>query len=160
MRELTLKNKKGKLKVTSDEIKQILETKADFEIIRDISDTVNQKNIFVYDCKLDPDIFDMALLEELISEIKLKDNSVNVSVRFEDIKYYIKELAEEVESDLEEIYFMEEVNCFFDIYSVDESQSDFKFVFLITFEKNDKTFWSLSEILGRRQLSGMSKFYN
>lgn len=160
MRELTLKNKKGKLKVTSDEIKQILETKADFEIIRDISDTVNQKNIFVYDCKLDPDIFDMALLEELISEIKLKDNSVNVSVRFEDIKYYIKELSEEVESDLEEIYFIEEVNCFFDIYSVDESQSDFKFVFLITFEKNDKTFWSLSEILGKRQLSGMSKFYN
>lgn len=160
MRELTLKNKKGKLKVTSDEIKQILETKADFEIIRDISDTVNQKNIFVYDCKLDPDIFDMALLEELISEIKLKDNSVNVSVRFEDIKYYIKELSEEVESDLEEIYFIEEVNCFFDIYRVDESQSDFKFVFLITFEKNDKTFWSLSEILGKRQLSGMSKFYN
>ncbi len=160
MRELTLKNRKGRLKITSEEIKDILETKADFEIIRDISNTTNQNNIFVYDCKLDSDIFDIALIEELIEELKIKDNSLNVSVRFDDIKAYIKDLSEEVESDIEEIYFIDNVKCFFDIYSINEKENDFKFVFLISFEESNRTINSLSEILGKRQLLGMSKFYN
>lgn len=161
MRNISLKSKKGKLKINSHEIKEILETKADFERIRDISDTINEENILVYDCKLDSEVFDMELIEDVIAEIKLKDETINVSVRFDDIKAYVKDLCEEIESDLEDIFNLEDVNCYFDIYSINEKQNDFKFVFLISFsEKITKSIINLSEIIGRRQLLGESKYYS
>ena len=45
MIELNLKNRKGKIKVNSSEVKEILGLRPDFEYIQDISETINQENI-------------------------------------------------------------------------------------------------------------------
>ena len=49
MIELSLKNKKGKINVKSSEVKNILESRPDFEYVQDISATINQERIMVYD---------------------------------------------------------------------------------------------------------------
>ena len=161
MIELVLKNKKGDLKIDSNDIKEVLEYKDDFEFVTDISDTINQKNIMVYDCKLDPDIFDIQTMEEVINDLKVSISDFDISIKFEDIKAYIKDLCDEVESDIKEIYNIEEVRCYFDIYGINESINDFRFVFLISFDEiKISSLMSLAQLIGKRQLQGKSKYYN
>ena len=64
MIELSLKNKKGKVNVKSSEVKNILESRPDFEYVQDISATINQERIMVYDCQLSRDIFNLDDIEE------------------------------------------------------------------------------------------------
>ena len=47
MIELNLENKKGKIKINSNDVKNVLELRPDFEYIQDISETISQKNIMV-----------------------------------------------------------------------------------------------------------------
>ena len=50
MIEINLENKKGKIKINSKDVKDILRLRPDFEYIQDISETIKQENIMVYDC--------------------------------------------------------------------------------------------------------------
>lgn len=43
MIELNLENKKGKIKINSNDVKNVLELRPDFEYIQDISETISQK---------------------------------------------------------------------------------------------------------------------
>ncbi len=52
MIELNLENKKGKIQINSSDVKNILRFRPDFEYIQDISETINQENIMVYDCRV------------------------------------------------------------------------------------------------------------
>ena len=66
MIEINLENKKGKIKINSKDVKDILRLRPDFEYIQDISETIKQENIMVYDCQLSREVFNI----EDINEIK------------------------------------------------------------------------------------------
>ena len=61
MIQLKLKNKKGQFNVNSKEVKDILGIRSDIDFVQDISNTINQKNIMVFDCKLSESIFSATL---------------------------------------------------------------------------------------------------
>ncbi|MFI3210879.1 MAG: hypothetical protein R3Y64_07500 [Peptostreptococcaceae bacterium] len=160
MREISVKTKDNKIKINTNDIIEILNLKSDFESIVDISDTLNQKKIFAYDCILDREVLDLELLEEIVNELH-KRNDVNASVRLDDIVQYIQELSDEVETDIEDEYNIENITCHFNLYNVETTTNEFRFVFLISFdEKVSQSIVNLSEIIGKRQLLGESKYYN
>ena len=161
MIELSLKNKKGKINVKSSEVKNILESRPDFEYVQDISATINQERIMVYDCQLSRDIFNLDDIEEIKEEMGQNIDDSYFDVLFEDIRAYLKDATDEIEEEIQEKYILDNVRCYFDIYNIDETFTDFKFVFLISFKDiKIASLTNLSKLIGKRQLSGASKFYS
>ena len=161
MIELSLKNKKGKINVKSSEVKNILESRPDFEYVQDISATINQERIMVYDCQLSRDIFNLDDIEEIKEEMGQNIDDFYFDVLFEDIRAYLKDATDEIEEEIQEKYILDNVRCYFDIYNIDETFTDFKFVFLISFKDiKIASLTNLSKLIGKRQLSGASKFYS
>ncbi len=161
MIELSLKNKKGKVNVKSSEVKNILESRPDFEYVQDISATINQERIMVYDCQLSRDIFNLDDIEEIQEEMGQNIDDSYFDVLFEDIRAYLKDATDEIEEEIQEKYILDNVRCYFDIYNIDETFTDFKFVFLISFKDiKIASLTNLSKLIGKRQLSGASKFYS
>lgn len=161
MIKLELKNEKGKFHVQSNEVKDILGLRPDFEDIQDISDSINQKNIMVFDCKLSEEVFDMQDIEELVEEIGQELDDSYFDVLFEDVRAYLKDATDEIEEELQDKYRFDNVRCFFDVYNIDETFTDFKFVFLISFKEiKIASLTNLAKIVGKRQLVGGSKFYS
>ncbi|WP_296645500.1 hypothetical protein [Romboutsia sp. 13368] len=161
MIELNLKNKKGKINVKSSEVKDILESRPDFEYVQDISATINQERIMVYDCQLSKEIFNLDDIEEIKEEMGQNIDDSYFDVLFEDIRAYLKDATDEIEEEIQEKYILDNVRCYFDIYNIDETFTDFKFVFLISFKDiKIASLTNLSKLIGKRQLSGASKFYS
>jgi len=159
--ELSLKNKKGKVNVKSSEVKNILESRPDFEYVQDISATINQERIMVYDCQLSKDIFNLDDIEEIKEEMGQNIDDSYFDILFEDIRAYLKDATDEIEEEIQEKYILDNVRCYFDIYNIDETFTDFKFVFLISFKDiKIASLTNLSKLIGKRQLSGASKFYS
>lgn len=52
MIELKLKNRKGSFHVNSKEVKDIIAARQDIGYLQDISNSINQDNIMVFDCEL------------------------------------------------------------------------------------------------------------
>lgn len=97
------------------------------------------------------------MAEEIIEKL---DESY-FDVFFEDVRAYIKDATDELEEELQEKYNLDNITCFFDIYSIDDSFTDFKFVFLVSFKSiKIASLKNLSNIVGKRQLIGASKFYS
>ena len=69
MIEINLENKKGKIKINSKDVKDILRLRPDFEYIQDISETIKQENIMVYDCQLSREVFNIEDINEIKEEI-------------------------------------------------------------------------------------------
>ena len=160
MIQLKLKNRKGNFNVNSKEVKDILAIRQDIDFVQDISNTINQENIMVFDCKLAESIFskDLALqiLEESVGEI---DESF-FDLFFEDVKAFLKDTSDEIEAELQEIYLVDDIRCCFDIYSINDDFTDFKFVFIASFkETRIAVLENLAKIVSKRQLVGASKFY-
>ena len=63
MIELKLKNRKGSFHVNSKEVKDILDARQDIGYLQDISNSINQDNIMVFDCELSEGVLP---LDELI----------------------------------------------------------------------------------------------
>lgn len=161
MIELTLDNKKGKINIKSSDVKDILESRPDFEYIQDISETIKQEGIMVYDCQLSKEIFNLDDIEEIKEEMGQDIDDSYFDVLFEDIRAYLKDATDEIEVEIQEKYILDNVRCYFDIYNIDETFTDFKFVFLVSFKDiKIASLTNLSKIIGKRQLSGASKFYS
>ena len=161
MIELTLDNKKGKINIKSSDVKDILESRPDFEYVQDISETVKQESIMVYDCQLSKEIFNLDDIEEIKEEMGQDIDDSYFDVLFEDIRAYLKDATDEIEVEIQEKYILDNVRCYFDIYNIDETFTDFKFVFLVSFKDiKIASLTNLSKIIGKRQLSGASKFYS
>lgn len=161
MIELKIKNRKGNISVNSKEVKDIIGLRSDFEDIQDISDTINQENIMVFDCQLAQDVFDMEDIEELLEEMGDEIDESYFQVLFEDVRAYLKDATDEIEEELQDKYLLDNVRCLFDVYNIDESFTDFKFVFLVSFKDiKIASLTNLSKIIGKRQLIGASKFYS
>ncbi len=161
MIQLTLENIKGKLSIKSEEVKHILKQREDFECVQDISNSINQKNMMVFDCQLGSEIFNLEDIEELGQEAEELIDESFFSVMFEDIRAYLKDATDEIEAELQDMYLKDDIRCYFDIYSMDETFTDFKFVFIISFEEiKIASLTNLCKIVGKRQLVGASKFYS
>lgn len=160
MIQLKLKNRKGNFNVNSKEVKDILAIRQDIDFVQDISNTINQENIMVFDCKLAESIFskDLALqiLEESVGEI---DESF-FDLFFEDVKAFLKDTSDEIEAELQEIYLVDNIRCCFDIYRINDEFTDFKFVFVVAFKETTiAVIDNLAKIVSERQLAGASKYY-
>ena len=161
MIELNLKNRKGKIKVNSSEVKEILGLHPDVDYIQDISETINQENIMIYDCQLSREVFNIDDIEEIKEEIGQDIDDSYFDVLFEDVRAYLKDATDEIESEIQEKYLLDNVRCYFDVYNIDETFTDFKFVFLVSFKDiKIASLANLSKLIGKRQLTGASKFYS
>lgn len=161
MVELSIQNKKGSIQVNSQEVKDIIELRPDFEYIQDISNSINQENIMAFDCQLSGDIFEMAELEEVLEELGEEIDESYFNVLFEDIRAYLKDATDEIEEEIQDKYSFDNVRCFFDVYNIDETFTDFKFVFLVSFKEiKIASLTNLAKLVGKRQLVGASKFYS
>ncbi|WP_195940503.1 hypothetical protein [Romboutsia sp. 1001713B170131_170501_G6] len=161
MVELKVENRKGNISINSNDVKEIIKIRPDIEYIRDISNTINQDNIMAFDCKLSQDVFNMQDIEDVLDEIGEDLDESYFQVLFEDVRAYLKDATDEIEEELQDKYLFDNVRCFFDIYNIDESFTDFKFVFLVSFKDiKIASLANLSKIVGKRQLVGASKFYS
>lgn len=161
MVELSIQNKKGSIQVNSQEVKDIIGLRPDFEYIQDISNSINQESIMAFDCQLSGDIFEMAELEEVLEELGEEIDESYFNVLFEDIRAYLKDATDEIEEEIQDKYSFDNVRCFFDVYNIDETFTDFKFVFLVSFKEiKIASLTNLAKLVGKRQLVGASKFYS
>ena len=100
-------------------------------------------------------------IEEIKEEIGQDIDDSYFDVLFEDVRAYLKDATDEIESEIQEKYLLDNVRCYFDVYNIDETFTDFKFVFLVSFKEiKIASLTNLSKIIGKRQLSGASKFYS
>lgn len=161
MIEINLENKKGKIKINSKDVKDVLRLRPDFEYIQDISETIKQENIMVYDCQLSREVFNIEDINEIKEEIGKDVDDSYFDVLFEDVRAYLKDATDELEEEIQDRYLLDNVRCYFDVYNIDETFTDFKFVFLVSFKDvKIASLSNLSKLLGKRQLAGASKFYS
>lgn len=160
MIQLKLKNKKGKFNVNSREVKDILEIRQDIDFVQDISNTINQKGIMVFDCKLAESIFSKELARQLIEESAGEIDESFFELFFEDVRAFLKDTTDEIEAELQEIYLVDNIRCCCDIYSINDEFTDFKFVFVVSFKETTiAVLENLAKIISKRQLAGASKYY-
>ena len=115
----------------------------------------------VYDSLLSKELFNLDDIEEIKEEMGQNIDDSYFDVLFEDIRAYLKDATDEIEEEIQEKYILDNVRCYFDIYNIDETFTDFKFVFLISFKDiKIASLTNLSKLIGKRQLSGASKFYS
>ena len=161
MIELSLANKKGNININSSDVKDILGLRPDFENIQDISNTIKEDSIMVFDCQLSRDIFNLDDIEEIKEEIGQDLDESYFEVLFEDVRAYLKDATDEIEEEIQDEYLLENVRCYFEVYNIDETFTDFKFVFLVSFKDiKIASLTNLSKLIGKRQLAGASKFYS
>ena len=114
-----------------------------------------------FDCQLSEEIFAMEDVEELLEEMGENLDESYFNVIFEDVRVYLKDATDEIEAELQEIYLVDNIRCFFDVYNIDEGFTDFKFVFVVSFEDiKIASLTNLAKIVAKRQLVGASKFYS
>ncbi|TQQ83177.1 hypothetical protein EXD82_09785 [Peptacetobacter hominis] len=160
--DIVNENRKS-VKIRSSEIKNILEMKEDIEICQDISDTIKEKDVFVFDCQLERRIFALkseieAMIMETLGEAVPEEDG---GIYFQDVSYYIKALSDEIEEEIQEEYIFDNVRCHFSIYNVSQNFDDFKFVFIVAFKDIDiHKLNSIADVVANRLLRGKSKFYS
>lgn len=160
MIQLKLKNKKGQFNINSKEVKNILEIRQDIDLVQDISNTINQEDIMVFDCKLAESIFSKALAQQLIEESDGEIDESFFELFFEDVRAFLKDTTDEIEAELQEIYSVDNIRCCSDIYRINDEFTDFKFVFVVSFKDTAiAVLDNLAKIISKRQLVGASKFY-
>ena len=161
MIELKLKNRKGSFHVNSKEVKDINAARQDIGYLQDISNSINQDNIMVFDCELSEMVFSK---EEILEAIEALGETVDESffeIMFDDIRRFLKDTTDEIEEELQDVYCMDNIKCYFEVYNINQEFSDFKFVFLVSFEDiKIASLKNLAKIVSKRQLVGASKFYS
>ena len=161
MIELKLKNRKGSFHVNSKEVKDILAERQDIGYLQDISNSINQENIMVFDCELSEKVFSRAEILEAIEELGESVAESFFEIMFDDVRRFLKDTTDEIEAELQDVYSMDNIKCYFEVYNINEDFTDFKFVFLVSFEDiKIASLKNLAKIVSKRQLIGASKFYS
>lgn len=161
MIELKLKNRKGSFHVNSKEVKDILAERQDIGYLQDISNSINQENIMVFDCELSEKVFSRAEILEAIEELGESVDESFFEIMFDDVRRFLKDTTDEIEAELQDVYSMDNIKCYFEVYNINQEFTDFKFVFLVSFEDiKIASLKNLAKIVSKRQLVGASKFYS
>ena len=147
MIQLKLKNRKGQFNVNSKEVKDILEIRQDIDFVQDISNTINQEDIMVFDCKLSESIFSKEIAKQIIEESAGELDESFFDLFFEDVRAFLKDTTDEVEAELQEIYLVDNIRCCFDIYSINDDFTDFKFG--ISLKSRDVRLFVSSTVMSR-----------
>ena len=134
MIELKLKNRKGSFHVNSKEVKDILAERQDIGYLQDISNSINQENIMVFDCELSEKVFSRAEILEAIEELGESVDESFFEIMFDDVRRFLKVTTDEIEAELQDVYSMDNIKCYFEVYNINQEFTDFKFVFLVSFE--------------------------
>ena len=134
MIELKLKNRKGNFHVNSKEVKDILDARQDIGYLQDISNSINQDNIMVFDCELSERVFSKEEILEAIEELGESVDESFFEIIFDDVRRFLKDTTDEIEEELQDVYCMDNIKCYFEVYNINQEFSDFKFVFLVSFE--------------------------
>jgi len=115
----------------------------------------------VFDCELSEMVFSK---EEILEAIEALGETVDESffeIMFDDIRRFLKDTTDEIEEELQDVYCMDNIKCYFEVYNINQEFSDFKFVFLVSFEDiKIASLKNLAKIVSKRQLVGASKFYS
>ena len=160
MVQLTLKNREGKVYINSKDVKDLLVIRSDIELVQDISNTINQDDMMVFDCKLAESIFSQELARQIMEEAEGEIDESFFDLFFDDVKAFLKDTTDEIEAELQEIYLQDNIRCSFDIYNMNDEFTDFKFVFLVSFKETTiAVLDNLAKIISMRQLTGASKYY-
>ena len=109
MIELKLKNRKGSFHVNSKEVKDIIAARQDIGYLQDISNSINQDNIMVFDCELSEMVFSK---EEILEAIEALGETVDESffeIMFDDIRRFLKDTTDEIEEELQDVYCMDNI---------------------------------------------------
>ena len=155
------KNRKGNFHVNSKEVKDILDARQDIGYLQDISNSINQDNIMVFDCELSERVFSKEEILEAIEELGESVDESFFEIIFDDVRRFLKDTTDEIEEELQDIYCMDNIKCYFEVYNINEEFTDFKFVFLVSFEDiKIASLKNLAKIVSKRQLVGASKFYS
>ncbi|GAA0709872.1 hypothetical protein GCM10008904_21120 [Paraclostridium ghonii] len=161
MLEAKIINKKETIRIKSKDITAMLSEREDFISVQDISKDVKETNIMAFDCQLDDSMFSVEEINELLEELGEEGKVDEIQILFDDVRAFVKDITDEIESDLREQYLNDDIRCFFDVYSIDDTFTDFKLVFVISFKEiSIASLTSLTNILGKKQLNGNSKFYS
>lgn len=161
MIELKLKNRKGSFHVNSKEVKDILAERQDIGYLQDISNSINQENIMVFDCELSEKVFSTEEILEAIEELGESVDESFFEIMFDDVRRFLKDTTDEIEAELQDVYSMDNIKCYFEVYNINQEFTDFKFVFLVSFEDiKIASLKNLAKIVSKRQLIGASKFYS
>lgn len=162
MVSLKLINNKRKIDVKSRDIKILLESSDDIAYCQDISDSINEKDILVFDCQLSKELFSAKYdIEALIEALGEEIDEGYFDMFYEDIRDYIKGFSDDIEAEIQEKYGFDDVRCNFNIYSINQDFDDFKFIFIVAFKKIEiQKLNSIAQIFGKRRLLGASKFYS
>ena len=161
MLEVRINNKKETFIIKSEDIRNMLNAREDFISVQDISNDVNEDSIMAFDCQLDDSMFSVDEINELLEELGEEAKVEEFQILFEDVRAFVKDITDEIESDLREQYLNDDIRCFFNVYSIDETFTDFKLVFVISFKEiSIASLTSLTNIIGKKQLNGDSKFYS
>ena len=100
MIELKLKNRKGSFHVNSKEVKDILAERQDIGYLQDISNSINQENIMVFDCELSEKVFSRAEILEAIEELGESVDESFFEIMFDDVRRFLKDTTDEIEAEL------------------------------------------------------------
>lgn len=162
MVSLKLTSNRRRIDVKSREVKDLLIMNDDIEKCQDISDSINEKDILIFDCQLSKELFAAKYdLESLISSLGEELDDGYFDMFYEDVRDYIKGFTDEFEEELQEKYGFDDVRCHFNIYSINQDFDDFKFILVIAFRKIEiQKLDSIAQIFGKRRLLGASKFYS
>ena len=90
MIELKLKNRKGNFHVNSKEVKDILDARQDIGYLQDISNSINQDNIMVFDCELSERVFSKEEILEAIEELGESVDESFFEIIFDDVRRFLK----------------------------------------------------------------------
>lgn len=160
MISVTFRNDKGTHVIKSNNVEENLRLMGDLDYVEDISDSISQKNIMIFDCRLDKAVFRFENPDEDVSE-ELEEEDPYMQVLFEDIKMYLKDVSEDIEVELKQIYKYEGIKSWIEIYDVDETFTDIKFVLSVSFKQIErKELRDLTMRMAKKQLLGSSKYFN
>ena len=112
----------------------ILKSRDDLEVSLDITDSISQENILVFDCKLLEDMFLFDDGNETMEQLGENIDEDSISIGFSDIVAYIKDISDEIEEELQEQYNNDDIRCLFNVYTMEEDFYDIRFVFSVSLE--------------------------
>lgn len=161
MNKIRVKHNKNQIEIKVEDVQEILKARPDFEDVQDISSSISQDQIMMFDCQLSQEIFDMRIIEEVLEEMEEEIDESYFDVFFEDIRAYLKDASDEIEEELQDKYRIDDIRCHFEVYNIDDSFTDFKLVFAISFKSIKlASLMNLTALVSRNQLIGSSKFYS
>lgn len=160
MVEVNVRNKGVTSVISSKVVAEVLRQMADVIFISDISEVVAEKDIMLFDCKLENLTFKLSYFDGMVYE-ELDLDEEDYPMLMEDIGDYLSDMLEDVENELKVMYDIDEIRLRHEIYDLNESFSDVKFVTAVSFYKLPKRqLEETAKRIAKRQLMGLSKFFH